>query len=887
MIFRRFRRRQATKGCRTDRFSRRISLEALESRELLAVIGGLPEVGEGEGSAMHPLNVGTDLDGTNGFTLNGIASADDTGRSVSSVGDLNGDGFDDIVLGADGADPNGNLSGEIHVVFGRESGSPASLDLSSLDGTNGFRLRGEAAYDQAGLSVSAAGDVNGDGLDDLLIGALGHDGFGYDAGRAYILFGDDSFPAAFELSALVGSNGFSINGGVESDFLGTSVSGAGDVNGDGFDDVVIGAPYADPGDRTNAGAAYVVLGTDGNFAANLPISSLNGENGFALNGVSEDDLAGFSVSAAGDVNGDGYDDVLIGAYDADPNGPSSGSSYVVFGQASGVAASFELSSLDGSNGFSMHGANAADYSGWAVAGAGDLNGDGLDDIVVGAYQATGGESQSAGRSYVVFGSDNGFPSSIQLGQLDGAVGFALDGVATDDQSGRSVGSAGDVNADGFDDLIVGARRAGPNAIESAGEGYVVFGRTSFPATFELSSLNGMNGFTVEGDSLDGFLGLAVNSAGDTNGDGFADVLIGAPAATPPNEEDEAGEGYVIFGDDFSETVTHRGDSSDNQLDGDGAANILVGAQGNDSLVGAGGADILRGGQGDDILAISDLTFRSIAGGNGEDTLRLDGMGHNLNLSSFPDNFLTGIERVDLRGTGANALRVNSLEVVNLSDHSNRVIVHRNANDTVDLGTGWSENGVAEVDGDFFDVFVQGAAEVLLQKTGGPPWQNQANPLDVNNDTFISPVGDILPLINELNRPSIIDSSGNLPVPPTAPNLPPPFYDVSGDNLLTPVSDILPVINFLNTIGGEGEPEASFFPISLVLRSTQLENRQGDQRRDHVVSLVPTAAAPARLPPSAPTTTRAAIEAVISEWDDGDLLDDALLDHLTIGSDWPI
>ena len=123
------------------------------------------------------------------------------------------------------------------------------------------------------------------------------------------------------------------------------------------------------------------------FPSKISLSSLNGANGFRLNGGAPYDLSGWSVSSAGDVNGDGFGDLIVGAHDADPNGLSSGSSYVVFGRKTGFAASLDLSTLNGTNGFRLDGAAAYDFSGWSVSGAGDVNGDGFADLIIGARGA--------------------------------------------------------------------------------------------------------------------------------------------------------------------------------------------------------------------------------------------------------------------------------------------------------------------------------------------------------------------------------------------------------------------------------------------------------------------------------------------------------------------
>ncbi|WP_265276064.1 beta strand repeat-containing protein [Nostoc sp. KVJ3] len=457
------------------------------------------------------------LDGKNGFTLNGNVS-DSVGNSVSSAGDVNGDGIADLIIGASG-------TGKSYVVFGSTSGFSTSLDLSSLDGSNGFAINGSAS-DSSGTSVSNAGDINGDGIADLIIGAPGA---ALGAGKSYVVFGSSSGLAAnLDLSSLDGSNGFVINGingrnsdGI-SDSSGTSVSNAGDINGDGIDDLIIGAPSA----LSNAGQSYVVFGSTNGFSPNFDLSSLNGSNGFAISGNGTDS-SGNSVSSAGDVNGDGISDLIIGAQ-------GTGKSYVVFGSTSGFDASLDLSSLNGSNGFAING-NATDLLGASVSSAGDVNGDKIDDLIIGAYNAASG----AGSSYVVFGSTNGFNASLDLSSLDGSNGFAIKGINGTDVSGYSVSSAGDFNDDGIDDLIIGAPFAGSNA----GQSYLVFGRKNgFGASLDLSNLDPSQGFAINGINANDVSGISVSGAGDINGDGADDLIIGASGASAG-----AGQSYILFG----------------------------------------------------------------------------------------------------------------------------------------------------------------------------------------------------------------------------------------------------------------------------------------------------------------------------------------------------
>ena len=487
------------------------------------------------------------LDGSNGFRLDGVAAGDFSGRDVSAVGDINGDGIDDLIIGAHYASPNAQSSGSSYVVFGRTTGDfAAAINLSTLDGSTGFRLDGVADGDLSGYSVSGAGDINGDGIDDLIVGAWRANTSMPDSGSSYVVFGRSSggFAATINLSTLDGSTGFRLDGVAPFDYSGAAVSAAGDINGDGIDDLIIGAWGADP-NGTWSGSSYVVFGrSSGGFAPSINLSTLDGSTGFRLDGLNYSG-SGISVSAAGDINGDGIDDLIIGAPRANTNGIDSGGSYVVFGRSTtGFAPVMNLSGLDGSTGFRLDGADAGDLSGRAVSAAGDINGDGIGDLLVGAYHADG----SRGSSYVVFGrSSGGFASTINLSTLDTSTGFRLDGIAAYDYSGRAVSAAGDVNGDGLDDLIIGADRANQIGITRAGSSYVVFGRSAggFDAAINLSTLDGSIGFRLDGVATTDFSGFAVSAAGDINGDGIDDLIIGAFSANPNGAS--SGSSYVVFG----------------------------------------------------------------------------------------------------------------------------------------------------------------------------------------------------------------------------------------------------------------------------------------------------------------------------------------------------
>jgi len=452
------------------------------------------------------------LNGNNGFQL----SEDAYGANwVTTAGDFNGDGFDDLLV-------NGvaySLSASIFFSKGTGFNSTESLDSALQDKNTGISIFGvEGIYSQI-LSVSNAGDINGDHIDDIIVGN-GNVG-GYHGGVSYVIFGNKSFASKnIDVQTLDGTNGFRLQGvdGIHGkDAMGDSLSGAGDINGDGYDDLIVGAVWG--GDNpTNGGSSYVVFGKASGFSTNLEMTSLDGTNGFRLDGINKYDFAG-EVSSADDVNGDGFADMLIGASGADINGKDSGSSYVVFGKASGFDAVVNLADLDGINGFTMNGESAGDRLGINISDAGDVNGDGFGDILIGAGGADN-HGVDSGSVYVIFGKSTGFSATLDLANLASDAGFRIDGLKAGDRLGfteNSVSSAGDINNDGFDDLMVS--EFNNYSINSEMTSYVIFGRSDF------SNLEKVIKGTNKGDMLVGTKAAERFESGNGN-----DTLIGKGGA---------------------------------------------------------------------------------------------------------------------------------------------------------------------------------------------------------------------------------------------------------------------------------------------------------------------------------------------------------------------
>ena len=439
----------------------------------LEVNGNINVSGDITSASSIEYNIGSStMDNISDVTINGVYNLDYLGWSVSYAGDVNGDGYADVIIGAYMSNAGGPLStwkGQAHILFGN----------STMDNTPDVTMTGLTNEDRLGI-VSYAGDVNGDGYSDVIVGADRAEGGGTQRGEAYIYFGGSSMNNAADVT---------MSGLADNDYLGYAVSYAGDVNGDGYDDVIVGAYGAAIG-GTLRGQAHVYFGGP----------DMDGTAEFTMNGSGDSNYFGYSVSYAGDVNGDGYADVIVGAYGAGTGGET----YLYLGGPD----------MDNVADVTMSGAAGGDEFGYDVSYAGDVNGDGYDDVIVGARGAG-----SEGEAYIYFGGPN----------MDNTIDITMNSSGGGGTFGRQVSYAGDINGDDYSDVIIGDYSAG------AGGAYIYFGGSNMDNTTDITLIG-----AVSGD----YFGYSVSYAGDVNGDGYDDVVIGAKNADPVATND--GRAYVYY-----------------------------------------------------------------------------------------------------------------------------------------------------------------------------------------------------------------------------------------------------------------------------------------------------------------------------------------------------
>jgi len=393
-----------------------------------------------------------DLDQADASFLGELAN-DHAGESVAIAPDVNGDGYDDLLVGSPSNWEAGPVHGQAYLVLGGDSGWAMDTSLAFADAS----WHGEASGDQAGVSVAGLGDVDGDGFGDLAVAAHGNGDGGTMAGQVYLVLGRDTGWAA---DVGLDAADASFLGEADGDVLGARIARAGDVNGDGRADLLIASHMNDEG-GTDAGQVYLVLGRQSGWS--MDESVVNADASFL--GENPEDLAGATLAGAGDVDGDGLDDLLIGAELNDQEEVDAGKVYLILGRQVGWSTDVDLANADSS----FLGYAWSQRAGSGLAIAPDLDGDGYDDIVIGARGDSVFDSE-AGKSFVLFGNPSGWGPDAPLTEADGS----LIGEVAGDLSGYGVSGIGDVDGDGIGDLLVGASGSDDGGAE-AGQVYVVHG----------------------------------------------------------------------------------------------------------------------------------------------------------------------------------------------------------------------------------------------------------------------------------------------------------------------------------------------------------------------------------------------------------------------------
>lgn len=460
-------------------------------------------------------------------TLAGGAAGDLAGLQVKPAGDVNGDGRPDLLVGAPNADPRGREdAGVVYVVFGGAlDGVPERLDQL---GARGLRIEGAAARDRTGVGIAAAGDVDADGLGDLLIGAPRADGRGADdAGVAYLVRGARE-AGTLDLSA-PSPRVTTLATGVAGDEAGQSVDSVPDVDGDGRPELAVGAPRADASaESRDGGSVFVVPARSLDGAAAVDLEGL-GDRGVRLDGPAGG-RAGFVVAGAPDANADGRGEVLVGA----PLSGETGAGYVVFGRPE--PGRIALSAL-GTGGYAVTGGAGDELLGASVAAVGDPDGDAVPDFAFAAPAADRNERTDSGSVHVIPGKADAAP--VVVGATN-RPGFRIDGAAAGDRLGATVAGLGDWNGDGRSELVVTAPDADALSREDSGAGFVVFGRET-TADLDLSGLAD-GGVRLAGAAAGAHLRSAAG-IGDLDGDGVADLVTGAYAGGAQG----AGEASLVLG----------------------------------------------------------------------------------------------------------------------------------------------------------------------------------------------------------------------------------------------------------------------------------------------------------------------------------------------------
>ena len=452
-----------------------------------------------------------------GFALNN--------RSVDVVGDVNGDGYDDFVVGMPSESQNPQSRGYAYLVMGKAT----PVKTTTLD-NEGFALLGVDASELAGFTVARAGDLNGDGFADIAIGAPRHTEAAQkpSAGAVYILFGKSS---GWSDGQSLQTASVIISGDTSGEEIGTDVAGLGDCDGDGLDDLVIGAQQslANPTQQNRQGKAYLMLGRSSGWTSAPTATSASTLNASWI-GEQNNSLTGSFVGGAGDINGDGLNDILVGSANNSQGGPASAKTYIIFGRRSSWAKDETLAFADASMIGSQNDGSVTvgDVTRAPSArGVGDIDNDGFGDFIVTAPNSSGGSGKANnGKAYLYYGKQTGWKKD---GVATTEAGAIFNGEASKDNLGTDIAALGDVNFDGFDDFAISASANSGGGV-TLGKSYILLGRAD-RSQFQASGIFYEDLFFYGGLTGKIYTGEAIAGNFDYNNDGYLDYLVSAQDGT--------------------------------------------------------------------------------------------------------------------------------------------------------------------------------------------------------------------------------------------------------------------------------------------------------------------------------------------------------------------
>lgn len=574
-------------------------------------------------------------------------------RDIAAVGGFDNDGTDDLLIGTFSATLGDTNSGVAYLIDG--DGLGTDITVPTFSGSTFYHATQGAQF---GGSVAGGGDVDNDGIPDILVAAPGG-GVGQQ-GAVYLLFGD-TVPVTSPFNVANGINlatrGIAILGETGGDMIG-DVAMVGDANGDGIDDFVIGARYDDDG-ASNAGAAYLIFGA-ADIGSGVSLASL-GSKGVKITGANADDAVGQRVTGAGDVNGDGVNDILIAAPGDDDNGSNAGAVYLLFGSAD-FGTSLDLGSLSDDKGVKILGAAAGDQLGAnALTAAGDINSDGLDDVVVGG--------SSANAAYVLFGFTGTTPGA----------GLAQTGDAGDDTFFTGAGPD-TLSGNGGDDLL--AAGSGNDSIDGGDGNDTAYGQSGDDTIMGGAGDDVLRG-NLGDDSIEGGDG-----DDEIKGQFGADIIL---TGLGLNTAFGGALGDEIDGDADSDTLngnsgddTIYGFNGNDLLRGQGGPDELIGGLDNDSLFGMQGQDTLYGGAGDDFI-FGGQANDTLYGGDGSDIFAFN-VGHGSDVIA---DFSVTFDRIAIAG---GAIEDDQFKIVDTDDGA--VITFEALPSTVILLSGISKSDLS-------------------------------------------------------------------------------------------------------------------------------------------------------------------------------------------------